>query len=226
MLGMTEQVLGFLKSQRNEAGLALGETADLFENIARISNVAENICVDIDDLNQTLSEYHPDALKTLEDLGTMTDRAAAGIGSLSSFFGTVESQIKTAGGPLNEGTKAALNGLADALERADQGLAQAKVLKNAKDTIFDTIDDKWDEFSEDHTTILDIDTDTKTISLTSTKNPAPRSMQIVVRTKEITKPDEADAPEVDESFHPQGNIFTRIGSIFKRIWTAVCSIFN
>lgn len=226
MIQLMEAVIKVLESQQGNINAGLSETADLFGNIGKISNVAEDICADIDDLNQTLEKHHPEALQTLADLGTMTDRTAAGISSLSSFFGTLENQIKSAGGPLNEGTKATLNGLADVLDHANSGLAQTDVLRNAKNTIFDTIDDKWDTFSGEHTTILDIDLDTETVSLTSGKNPAPRSMQIVVRTKEITKDDEVETAIVDETFHPEGTIFHRIGMIFKKIWNAVCSIFQ
>lgn len=223
---MTEGVVTVLNGQKGAVNGTLSESADLLDNIGKISNVAEDICADVDSLNQTLEKHHPEVLQTLADLGTLTDRAADGVASLSSFFGTLEEQIKSAGGSLNEGTKATLNGLADVLDRANQGLAQTDVLRGAKNTIFDTIDDKWDTFSEEHTTILDIDLDTKTVSLTSEKNPAPRSMQIVARTKEITKEDEEAEAAVDETFHPEGNIFHRIGMIFKKIWDAICSIFR
>ena len=218
---LTDKLLVAVKSQKEIGNGALTETADLLDNIGTISNVAEDICADIDSLNQTLEQYHPEALQTLADLGSMTDRAAESVASLSSFFGTLENQVQSAGGPLNEGTKAALNGLADVLEHANSGLAQTDVLRSAKDTIFSTMDDKWDEFSEEHTTILNFDPDTETVSLTSGKNPAPRSMQIVVRTKEITKDDEAAEAVADETFHPEGNLFHRIGMIFKKIWNAI-----
>lgn len=226
MIKLTEQVVALIKSQKGEAGMVIAETADPFENIGKISEAAEDICADIDSLNQTLEGYHGEALAALEDLGTMTDRAAAGIRSLSEFLGVVEHQLKTAGEPLNEGARATLQGLADVLDHADTGLSQTEVLRGAKDTIFDTIDDKWDEFSEEHTTILDIDTETRTVSLTSLKNPAPRSMQIVVRTKEITKPDDPEPAEIDETYRPEGNIFHRIAEIFRKIWTTICSIFQ
>lgn len=226
LVQLTEQVLAAVKSQEGKMEETLSETSDLFHNLARISDAAEDICTDIDDLNQTLERHHPEAIQTLEDLGVMTDRAAAGVGSLSSFFRTLEHQMQSAGGNLNEGTRATLNGLADVLDHAGEGLDQTDVLKNAKDTILRTMDDKWDEFSEDHTTILNIDLDAKPVSLTSRKNPSPRSMQIIVRTKEITKDDEAASAEVDENYYPEGNVFHRIGLIFKKIWDAICSIFR
>lgn len=80
--------------------------------------------------------------------------------------------------------------------------------------------------AEEHTTILDIDLEAKPVSLTSEKNPSPDSIQIIMRTKEVTKDDSEDAAEVDESFHPEGNVFQRIANIFRKIWEAICSLFQ
>lgn len=226
MISLTEQVLQMLETQKGNAGSAVHETKDLFANIGKISEIAEDICSDVDALNQTLEKYHPGALSTLDDMGSLTDKTADGLASMRAFFSTLEDQMKTAGGSLDAGTKATLNGLADVLDHANSGLSQTGVLRDAKNTILDTIDDKWDEFSEEHTTILDIDLDVRTVSLTSDKNPSPRSMQIILRTKEITKDDEEDKVEIDENFYPEGNIIHRIGMIFKRIWDTICSLFR
>lgn len=226
MVQLTQQTLAVLKGQEDLAFDALTETGDLFHNIGKISHAAQDICTDIDALNQTLEKHHAGAIRTLEDLGAMTDRASAGVGSVSAFFRTLEHQIQSAGGNLNEGTRAALNGLADVLDHTGEGLDQTDVLRNAKDTIIRTIDDKWDEFSEEHTTILDIDLEAEPESLTSLKNPPPRSMQIVIRTKEITKDDEETAVAVDENYYPEGNFLHRIGLIFRKIWETICSIFR
>lgn len=226
MIELTQQMLLLLESKKGIGQSVVHETKDLLATIGKISAVGEDICGDIDSLNQTLERHHPGTLSTLADLGKMTDRAASGIASLSAFFKTLEEQVKSAGGSLNEGTKATLNGLADVLDKAGNGLDQTSVLRGAKDTVIGTIDDKWDEFSGENTTILNLDPEAKPVSLTSDKNPSPRSMQIVMRTKEITKDDKEDAVSVDETYHPEGNIFKRIGMIFKKIWDAVCSIFQ
>lgn len=113
----------------------------------RSAAVAEDITGDIDELNQTIERYHEEALRTLEDAGTLTDRAAVGVDSLQAFLTTLEDQIRTAGGPLDEGTKQTLNGLADMLDHMNSGLNQTGVIRDAKDTIKNTIEDQWDEFS-------------------------------------------------------------------------------
>ena len=106
------------------------------------------------------------------------------------------------------------------------GLDQTDVLKNAKDTIKTVIDDKWDEYTTKDTTILNIDMDAKPVSLTSDKNPSPRTVQIILRTGEIREKDKSNAAEVDESYHPEGNVFHRIASIFTRIWKMITSLFQ
>ncbi len=51
------------------------------------------------------------------------------------------------GNSLNGSTQKTLNGLADTLDIAGNGLDQTEVLRNAKDTIKNMIDDKWDEYT-------------------------------------------------------------------------------
>lgn len=226
MLLLTEQMLAMLDSQKGNLNAAVSETKDLLSVTGKICAAAEDITGDIDELNQTLERYHPEMIKMLGDAGALTDRAVVGVDSLQEFFTTLENQIRTAGGPLDEGTKKTLNGLADMLDHLNSGLGQTKVIRDAKNTIKDTIDDKWEEFSDEHTTILDIDLEAKPVSLTSEKNPSPDSIQIIMRTKEITKDDSEDTAGVDENYYPDGNVFHRIANIFRRIWAAICSLFQ
>ena len=49
---------------------------------------------------------------------------------------------------------------------------------------------------------------------------------MILRTEEIKdKKDNADV-DVDEDFYPDGNIFHRIGNIFKHIWRSITSVFK
>ncbi len=81
MIGLTQQVLSMLGTQGGTVNSAVHETKDLLTNVGKISQVAEDICSDIDELNQTLEKYHEGALATLDDLGRMTDKTSAGLES-------------------------------------------------------------------------------------------------------------------------------------------------
>ena len=224
MISMTKQLLTMLGSLKGAFGGSMTNTRDIADVIGDISNVGEDIISDIDDLDITLDYYYPEAVNTLKDAGAMTDAAAKGLDSLNLFFGSLEDQIKAAGEPLNSGTQKTLNGLADILEHANSGLSQTETIRQAKDTIKDTIDDKWEEYTQEKTTILNLDPEAKPVSMTSLKNPEPNSIQIILRTKELTKDDEDSSVTVDESFKPDGSIWHRIANIFRKIWEAVCSL--
>ncbi|PNV63118.1 hypothetical protein C0033_06260 [Clostridium sp. chh4-2] len=226
MISMTEQLLTLLGSHKDSFSSSMTDARDIADVIGDISNIGEDIISDIDDLDITLDYYYPEAISTLKDAGALTDAAAKGLDSLNLFLGSLEDQIKAVGEPLNSGTRKTLNGLADILEHANSGLAQTETVRQAKDTIKDTIDDKWKEYTEEKTTILNLDPEAKPVSMTSSKNPEPNTIQIILRTKELTKEDDDSSVTVDESFKPDGNVFHRIANIFRKIWEVICSLFS
>ena len=224
---LTEKLLAALGALQGSAGSSVGEVRDLMTTAARVCGTADDLIGTVDDLNRTVNYYHDDLTGTLRDLGEMTTEASRSVTSLNVFFRSMESQLKTIGDSLNSNTEKTLNGLAGVLDEAGNGLSQTEVLQNAKDTIRDLINDKWDEYTTEDTTIVNIDLDAAPESFTSSKNPSPRSIQVIVRTEEIKKSEEAvEAAEVDENFKAEGNIFQRIGNIFKRIWQTITSIFK
>lgn len=226
MIGQTEVLLQAAASQKGNAVGLLQNTADMSHLAASMCNTLDDIISDADSLTKTVNYYHEDTLDTLRDLGKMTDAAARSLKSLTVFCTSFENQMKTVGDSLNASTQKTLNGLAGTLDGMGDGLDQTDVLKNAKDTIKTLIDDKWDEYTTKDTTILNIDMDAKPVSLTSEKNPSPRTVQIILRTGEIKEKDKSTTAEVDESYHPEGNVFHRIASIFTRIWNMITSLFH
>lgn len=221
-----ESLLKALAEQRPAVSGALKNVRDLAETAEEICGAADDIISGIDDLNITLNRHHDELMQTLKDAGEMTDSASNGLNSLIVFSTSLENQLKSISEPLNNGTKRTLDGLAGALDQADAGLSQTDILRNAKNTVKEMIKDKWDEYTEEDTTILNIDLDAAPVSFTSARNPAPRTIQVVLRTGEIKK-DKADTEvKVDESFRPEGNIFQRMASILRRIWEAIAGFFR
>ena len=143
MISMTEQLLTLLGSHKDSFSSSMTDARDIADVIGDISNIGEDIISDIDDLDITLDYYYPEAISTLKDAGALTDAAAKGLDSLNLFLGSLEDQIKAVGEPLNSGTRKTLNGLADILEHANSGLAQTETVRQAKDTIKDTIEDVY-----------------------------------------------------------------------------------
>lgn len=226
MLGMTEMLMADLQSLRGPINGTINGVIDIATATGNICDTADDLINSVDELNGVLNRHHDDMIATLNDIGKMTDSASRGIDSMNVFFRSLENQMKVVGESLNSSTEKTLNGLAGTLDEAGNGLNQTEVLRNAKNTIKDMIDDKWDEYTTEDTTILNIDLEASPVSMTSAKNPSPRSIQIILRTEEIKDKQDSDDVKMDEDFHPDGNFFHRIGNVFKYIWRTVTSVFK
>lgn len=225
MLGMTETLLTDISSEKGYINGAVDGALGAASAVGNICDTADDLIGSVDELNGILNRHHDDLIATLNDVGKMTDSASRSVDSMNVFFRSLENQMKTVGDSLNGSTEKTLNGLAGALDEAGNGLNQTDVLRNAKDTIKGTIDDKWDEYTAEDTTILNVDLEASPVSMTSEKNPSPRSIQMILRTEEIKDKAEEASAKVDEDFHPDGNVFHRIGNIFRKICKSITSIF-
>lgn len=226
MLGMTDMLVADLHSLKGPVNGTINGVIDIATATGNICDTADDLINSTDELNGILNRHHDDLIATLNDVGKMTDSASRGIDSMNVFFRSLENQMKVVGDSLNSSTEKTLNGLAGTLDEAGNGLDQTDVLRNAKNTIKGMIDDKWDEYTMDDTTILNIDLEASPMSMTSAKNPSPRSIQMILRTEEIKDKEDSEDLKVDEDFHPDGNIFHRIGNIFKYIWASITSVFK
>ena len=175
----------------------------------------------LDALYNTLNTYEPSVQSTLDHVATLTKTLTTGTINLKTLLSGTESLLKQSGTPLDMGTEKTLQGLIDTLRETTKGLGQTGVIKHAKNTVKTTIDDQWAEYTGDGSNLLLVDTSIKSPSLTSSRNNAPETIQIIMRTDEITQSDEEEKAPVDETYVPKGNIISRIGTIFGAIGHAI-----
>ena len=74
--------------------------------------------------------------------------------------------------------------------------------------------------------LLLMDADAAPISLTSSKNASPNSIQFIMRTQEIKVPETAseDATSVDTA--SQGTVWSRIAAMFRDFWHMLTGVFR
>lgn len=180
----------------------------------------------LDTLYSTLNAYEPKAQSALDTVSTLANSLTTGTLNLKTLFANSEALVKQSGTFLDPGTAQTLNGAIESLRRTTKGLNQTGTIKNAKNTVKKTIDDKWDEYTGENNNLLLMDTSSEKPSLTSSRNASPETIQILMRSDEISlKSNEEKAP-VDESYVAKGNMFSRIGSIFHAIGSAVSGVFS
>ena len=94
--------------------------------------------------------------------------------------------------PSLDGIFSSLSGLSDTLRKAADSLDSTQELHDAKDSITDLIEDTWDEYTGETNNLLNMDSGAEAHSLTDSRNPAPQSVQILIRTQEIEENDEEE----------------------------------
>ena len=203
----------------------LEDTADLADSLRHAAPTGQNLISDVDRLTDILNRYHGTADQALSDTGLLIETAVRGTDAMYVLLSETEKNLKAAGTPLDQGAKLTTEGLTDALETAIRGLSETGVIREAKDTVKDLINEKWDEYTGEDMTILNIDTDARKISFTSVTNPEPQSLQIILRTEGTAETEDEEEALVDEEFHAQGNFFMRLWSILVKIVETVKGVF-
>ena len=226
--GPTAAVVGKLADlcgDMDELTDLLDDADDLSAAIRHSSKRLRSILDSTDDLRTILNNYEPTAQETLKTLEDLSVTAAATVRDSEQLASDAEALLKASGTQLDAGTKQTLSGLAAALRQAASGLATTNEVKEAKSSINSIIEDTWNEHTGDIDNLLNMDATAETISLTSPENPAPQSIQVIIRSQEI-KAEEQDTEEAAKASPDKGTFWSRVAQMFKDFWAAITGIFH
>ncbi|NLG93456.1 MAG: hypothetical protein GX485_07895, partial [Clostridiales bacterium] len=104
-------------------------------------------------------------------------------------------------------------------------IGNTPTIRDANNKIHDAIDKEIDKFQDDNK-LLNRDSQAKPISFTSLKNPAPSSVQIVLRTQEISLDDNNGENGDLEKSENDMSVLDRIKNLFVKLWDALTSVFS
>lgn len=179
----------------------------------------------VETLNTTVDSYIPEAQQALADAKVLAGAAVSGTEDLHTFLSDLETLMKSSGSQLDDGTKQTLDGLAATLRQAARSLSTTGDVKSAKNNISQIIEDTWDEHTGDIDNLLNMDSTARAQSLTSGENPAPQSIQVLIRTQEIQEED-PEEPEDAAQSAAQTTFWGRVGQMFRDFWAAITGIFS
>lgn len=211
LVGKTDTTLGHLN-----------ETADVARDILdRIDDILD----DAEDLNDTINDQVPGLRETLRDTRTLVKDMVTAIDDTHGFLTSFRSLAKTSGSQLDEGTKKSLENLAETLRRTAHSTDAVGDVKTAKDAVNEIIEDTWREYTGDVNNLLLMDATAEAQSLTSEQNPAPASIQILIRTEEI-KAESGDGEAAAGITTEETTFWGRVAQMFRDFWAAVTGIFQ
>lgn len=203
----------------------LDDADDLTDAIRDSSADLRSILGDVEDLRDTLNDYEPTLQESLKTVSSLSNSAVKTIRDTQSLMTDTENLMKSTGSTLDSGTKQTLEGLAAVLRSTAKTMSTANQIKDAKSSICDIIEDTWDEYTGDVNNLLLMDATADAVSLTDSRNPAPQSIQVLIRTQEITVPDE-DETETETAAAAQTTFWGRVAQMFKDFWSAITGLFG
>lgn len=205
-----------LNSHTDTVVFTLDDISNLLGNLEKASDVSANMITDIDNTQTLLNDYLPELTSTLQDTNALvtalngTTTAATELGS--QVHNTVTSNRQHTYDSIDQ----TLTGSIHTFEKLIDSLGKTEDLKKNKDIIKNTIDDEWNKIDEDFN-LLDYDYDAEPISLVSDKNTHVDSIQIILRTPEITVDKKAEI-QAEEAATPHLSVWDRIKNIFTHLF--------
>lgn len=203
----------------------LNSAEDLSAAIRHSSADLRDILDDVEDLQDILDDYEPVLQDTLKTVSSLSTSAIKTIRDTQGLISDTEALMKSTGATLDDGTKQTLEGLAAVLRSTAKTMGTAGQIKDAKTSICDIIEDTWDEYTGDVNNLLLMDATADAVSLTDSRNPAPQSIQVLIRTQEITVSDEDEA-ETETAAAAQTTFWGRVAQMFKDFWAAITGLFG
>lgn len=217
LAGLCRDLLKTLKKHEGEGAALIEDMDEVGDLLSRITLTADRALGDVDSLTGILNTYEPELQAALTDLGTLSGTAQTTLRDTTAALGAMENLLRTAGPQLDAGTANSLGGLSQALRQATTGLEQTDTIRGAKTTIKDLMDDEWDAHSGQVDGLLNMDAGAVPVSMTDSRNPAPQSVQYVMRTQEIRV--EEPTEELPEEQRVEKTTFwQRVADMFQGIW--------
>lgn len=215
------------KSQKMARTLSnmMDDFADAAQYTGELTDEMVFLIEDVKALNDSLDMYYPDLQSALDDSIELVNRTTEALDSGIGTMTILQNTLKDSSGDLDAAARESLRGTMELLDRSLSVLDSTASMRQAGRTMKDVVDEQLDQFDTENR-FLFMDPSAEKESFTSEKNQAPRTLQIVLRTDEISLGDEehksADAETAEEPVSP----LRRMWNVLVQMWQAIVTIFK
>lgn len=220
-----DSYMNTLDSGVNDADELLKDTNKIGASTKNLLSTSQEVIDSITALNGVLNQYKDGTVDALKDTENLGNGISKGLSDSQSFLTSMEVMLRTSGSSLDEGTRKSLTGLIDVLQKALDQTKKTSSIKNANNTIKKAVDDKINKYVDENN-LLNLDAEAKPVSFTSSKNAAPESIQVILRTAEISTDNNSQNIKDQELADAYVSPLARIQNLFAKIWQAIVSAFS
>lgn len=176
-------------------------------------------------LRDSLDVYYPEVQAALSDAKELVNRTTEAVEQGVNTMTLLQNALKASSDSFDAAARDSLKGSMEVLDQSLKALESTASMRRAGRTMKDTLDQELDRFDTENR-FLFMDPSARKISFTSDKNQEPETLQVVLRTQEISLEDEEhqvmDAETQKEEISP----FQRMWNVLVRIWQAIVEIFR
>ena len=203
----------------------MDNVGDAAEYGADLTDSMDLMIEDLTALHDSLDMYYPDLQASLDDLSELVNRTTDAMNKGISTMTIVQNTLKATSGDMDEAAKNSLRGSMELLDKSLGILDSTTGVRTAGRTMKDVMDEQLDKFDTDNR-FLFIDPSEDKVSFTSDKNPAPKTLQVVLRTDEISLDDEDNKETDAETEKVNEGPLKRMWNVLVQMWQAIISIFK
>ena len=216
---------GELGSLVGKTDTTLGHLDGLAEAGRDILNQVDGLLTEIRDLDDAVNRRVPGLHDTLEDTRTLVEDMVVAVDDTTGFLTSFRHLSRESGTQLDTGAQESLTGLAAALRKTAGSADAAGGGRGAKGKNYELNEDPRTEYTGPVNNLLLMDAGAPAVSLTSEENPAPVSVQVLIRSQEI-KAEDSSLTVSAESQTPETTFWDRVTQMFRDFWSAVTGIFQ
>lgn len=223
---------GALEKLSKQSSVLVSTMGDMMENSADAAKYSRELIdnmdfliEDITALSDSLDIYYPDLQDALTDAKELVSRTAEALNSGISTMTILQNTLKNSSDDFDAAARESLRGSMELLDKSLGVLDGTTAMRQAGRTMKDTLDNELDKFDTDNR-FLFMDPEAEKVSFTSEKNKSPKTLQIVLRTEEISLDDDDNKPTDIETEKEQMSPLGRMWNVLVKMWKAIVSIFK
>lgn len=194
------------------------DTQAMVHEIENLSNKASEVLNESYTLGGHITQDYKDHILQLTDeIQMLLDSSNVSVIATQTALRSMRALMDATETSLDAAIDSSLSGMIGILEGGMGIAGGSEIFRDAKDTMKEAVDDELDEI-EDETNLLNIDTEEEFPSFTSDRNNAPESIQIIMRTAEISIEDDVDNT-IDLEKEPEDiGVWGRLKAVFIKIY--------
>lgn len=207
------------------AGNLMEDISDSAQYSADLVDNMDFLIEDLTALYDSLDTYYPDLQSALDDLSALTERTTEALNSTTDTLTLVQNTLKASSDEMDVAAKDSLMASMELLNKSLNVLDSTAGIRRAGRTMKDVIDSQLDKFDTENR-FLFMDPDAEKVSFTSSKNPEPRTLQVVLRTDEISLENEEHKTLDAETEEPEVSPLKRMWNVLVKMWRSLVDIFK